>query len=480
MKMAKLSNQLDIGIKILSPVHIGDGKLLVRGVDFVEEGSIMHLLDKEKLYLSLSDSEQEQYLSLLAKGSLNEAENWIFENANVLKASLKATPLNSSIDAAELRSLIRNGNGNPYIPGSSIKGAIRSVLFNYLANREREKYVDRDIENRLMGSFQRAVTRYILPSDADIPQSEITNVALFNLQKRGFDWKSYYGSKGMPSDKLLVCETFTVGAKGKFRLTIATEWLKMVRQKAEGAVHPNTKHVIRPEKPIQYLFKLVNEYTREHLRREIAFFEEYNQAENTDFIIHQLKELKKKTENNARSCILRMSYASGFHGITGDWRFDNHVAVVDDPVLIKMQGREEERRLKSRRIAKHAALTAACMGFVELTLPEEAEDIPFTPTLDVDEVGSRPIPPGKITPKEKEAKTITFDKIGDKTVFYVEVVEVGKPWSKVKLLLDDYPFVPYANLSGTKKVNLLPGMIVEVVVNSRTKAGEIKLVTYRG
>jgi len=481
MIMAKLNTTFDIGIRVLSPLHVGSGNILTRGVDFVQANGYLHLLDKEKLYLSFSEKEQEHYLDLLQNGKLNETEKWIVETINLPSVTRKSTPLETSIDSGELRPLIRDGQGQPYIPGSSIKGAIRSALFNYLWKRDHSKVVDKDIENRLLGSFQRAITRYIIPSDAEIGQTEVTNVALFNLQKQGFDWKSYYGSKGKASDRLLVCETFTVGAQGNFRLSIAKELLHTVRQKMPAVLHPNTKFVLREENPIQHLFKLINEYTDTHLKREIAFFEEYKEAGYTDFIIYNLQELRKKTQNNARSCILRMSFGSGYHGITGDWRFEDHVEVVDDPVLIKMQGKEEERRLKSRRIAQNAILTAACMGFVELILPEGEADIPFTPVQIMEEPKKQPSLPGvKIAPVQKQVKAISFGKIDAKTVFTVEVLEVGKPFSKVKLLIDDYPFQPIAQLSGTKKVQLQPGMIVEVVVNSRSKEGEIKQVTYWG
>jgi CRISPR/Cas system CSM-associated protein Csm5 (group 7 of RAMP superfamily) len=481
--MAKLNTILDIRLKVLSPVHIGTGNVLVRGVDFVQANGYIHLLDKEKLYLGLTDSEQEHYLNLISRGSLNETDKWIQETVNLPKVTRKSTSYDSSLESNELRPLIRDGNGHPYIPGSSIKGAIRSVLFNYLWKRDNYKEIDRDIENRLLGSFKRSITRYIQPSDAEIPQTEITDIALFNLQKPGFDWKSYYGSKGIPSEKLMVCETYSVGAESNFRLSLADGLMKLVKAKSEGVLHPNTKFVIREDKPIQYLFKFINEYTREHLRREIAFFEAYPEAEHTDFIIHQLYELMRKTENNARSCILRMSFGSGYHGITGDWMVEDHVAVVDETIWLKIQRYEEQYHLKSRRIAKNAVMTAACMGFVELALPEGAVDIPFDKVFKTEfptaQIGKKTVG-GKIEPPKKEAKTVAYASIKEKTVFQAQVIEPGKPFSKVKLLIDNYPFEPFAQLSGTKKVQLQPGMIVEVVVNSRSKEGEIKQVTYWG
>ncbi len=478
-------------LTILTPVHVGAGseRWWKRYMDFTTKGKKVFVFDHEKLLSRLENevagNQQtglQAYMERLSNAQGRRIDRLLDElDINLEDIKLKDFDYKDE-PGDDISPLVRTGYGIPILPGSSIKGAIRSVLFNYLWKNRGKNARDNEVDTRMLGSFERAVTRYIIPSDVEIPQTEILNVALFNLQKPGFDWKSYYGSKGISSDRLLTCETFKLGAIGNFRLSIANGWMKLVDERGDGVLHPNTNSVIRQENPIQHLFKFINEYTREHLRKEIAFFEEYREAEHTDYIIHHLYELMRKTENNPRSCVLRMSFGSGYHGITGDWYVEDHVAVVDDPVWLKIQRDGKDYHLKSRRIAKNAEQVAACMGFVELTLPDGVPDIPFDKVF-VTEMPKQqqPSKPGeKAAPPKKEAKTVAFDKITDKTVFQAEVVKVEKPFSKVKLLIENYPFEPFAQLSGTKKVQLQPGMIVEVVVNSRSKEGEIKQVTFWG
>src|SRR5690606_6823933 len=124
-----------------------------------------------------------------------------------------------------------------------------------------------------------------------------------------------------------------------------------------------------------FLFNLVNEYTNAHLRREIDFFSTYPQAEDTDLLIENLESLRQMTINNPDSCVLRLSYGSGFHGITGDWRFLTHTETIDKPDW-ENKRKGEPTRYKSRKVVGQDIHTNA-MGFVKITLPEGYARIQF-------------------------------------------------------------------------------------------------------
>lgn len=73
--------------------------------------------------------------------------------------------------------------------------------------------------------------------------------------------------------------------------------------------------------------------------------------------------------------------------------------------------------------------------------------------------------------EEKNAKDL---KPGDMVTG--EIVELGKPFCKVKLHLTNYPFSEPASLSGTKKINLKVGQIVKCELGSISPTGEYKQV----
>jgi len=290
MTEVPLHTVMNLRLHILSPVHVGAGseRTWNRYMDFTTRSKKVYVFDHEKLFEQLQEevtedgkSGLEAYIKRISDAhgkridKLLEELDVDLEKINLISFDYRDEPGN------EIRPLIRTGEGIPIVPGSSLKGAIRSVLFNHLWNKEGKGARDKEIDNRLLGSFQSAITRYIAPSDVEIKETELTNVALFNLGKPGFDWKSFYKKDSFNGTPLVTCETFKVDAEGMFRLSIANGWFKQIqeaakdpkyRESTEGVIHYNTKFIIQQENPIQHLFQLINEYTNAHLSREIAFF----------------------------------------------------------------------------------------------------------------------------------------------------------------------------------------------------------------
>jgi hypothetical protein len=113
-----------------------------------------------------------------------------------------------------------------------------------------------------------------------------------------------------------------------------------------------------------------------HISREIAFFEHYDKtddgiAEDIDEVVDNLKSLLRQAQQaDENTCFLRMSFGSGFHGITGDWRFSDHTESVQKPdnqnLVYNFKTRSKEAaRYKSRRLAFPSS---DAMGFVRLSV----------------------------------------------------------------------------------------------------------------
>jgi len=367
-------------VRILTPTHVGAGshKNWQNGIDFFYKNGFMYVVDSRKLHKILDETPMrghktalDIYTDYLANRKLGKIEDLIRE-ADIDFEEIARFKFEDSTSnpPKEIQTVIRTGRGVPMLPGSSIKGAIRSAVFNYLIREKRidpRDFDDRTTEKQLLGSFSNDIMRFIRVYDAEIPQTEISLVELFNLYRQGRDWKSDYKDGG-----LCTVESFVPDATGNFRIDIAAGLLNLIEQgKKRDALPPNMQQIWHSANPIKFLFKIINEHTRRHLRKEIQFFEEYNQAEDSDLIIEKLEEIQTLSQNED-TAILRMSYGSGFHGITGDWRFNDHTSTIERPdhknkVYSPHTRQRESARYKSRRIADNRDLFA-CMGFVELSL----------------------------------------------------------------------------------------------------------------
>ena len=107
-----------------------------------------------------------------------------------------------------------------------------------------------------------------------------------------------------------------------------------------------------------------------YLKREIAFFKDsrFDNVEHIDKIIKSLNELKNRNEKST-GALLRLGQGTGFHAMTGDWQYDDHLWPVDN--------HKGKVRFKTRKIAftksDNDEYTFYPMGFVEITIPEEKE-----------------------------------------------------------------------------------------------------------
>jgi CRISPR-associated protein Csm5 len=495
MTAAQLNTNYDITLEVLTPVHIGtdSNKLWMQGADFFVQDGKVYVVNQSALYQELmniqargNQSGLDHYMNLMTKGRFREIENYIKDEAidleliadNIFEYDGEIRNL-----ATEIRPLVRTGTGVPIIPGSSIKGAIRSVLFNYLYGRLVHKPTGKKIDDLVLGRFSESVMRFIRPYDVEMPKTEVNNIELFNLYSSMSGWESNW------KDKFKISAEIFSKQKATFRFNVADNLVKQIQAKSPQSLDKSVTTIFKNDNPIQFIFNLINEYTYQFLQKEIDFFEKYNQAEDTEFIIENLKNLQQQTVNNADSCVLRLAYGSGFHGITGDWRFDNHLDTVEKPEQVRKGRNTEQVRYKSRKVTGED-IDSTLMGFVKLYLPEGVPRIQFSkkaviqPKTEKIEKEPSQQPNVNVPKGEKKVSSFkikNFEELGKNAMIYAEVIELKRPFSKVRLLLENYPFDDIAMMSGSKKAqkqNVQVGDTVKVIVNSQTSDGKINTVKY--
>ena len=121
-------------LRVLSPLHIGNGNALTP-IGFYPDGDTLRILDIEKLLIDLRelDVELAEILSLLEnppgdsfvwKGYIEELQ------LDPEKYTLYLLPIRGEPgkESMTVREFIKSG-GKPYLPGSSLKGAIRTAVF---------------------------------------------------------------------------------------------------------------------------------------------------------------------------------------------------------------------------------------------------------------------------------------------------------------------------------------------------------------
>lgn len=113
-------------VTTLTPLHIGDGNELRQGFDFVVYNRRTYRLDVDALLAARGDRLRPDRMGNypLPSSLLEEAD---FARKGFFRYALPGFPRSSKADA-RLRSCIKDVYDRPYIPGSSLKGALRTAL----------------------------------------------------------------------------------------------------------------------------------------------------------------------------------------------------------------------------------------------------------------------------------------------------------------------------------------------------------------
>lgn len=367
--MDELNKKYDIGVEVLTPLSIGAGaeKEWVRGVDFVVKDGVMYKLNLSKilnlgidpLMLSnlFSSKDEKGLMDLITESRLSFASDFEAEFATDSPNNIKTF----------IRSQFKD---TPLLAGSSLKGAIRSVLYEYLKNNGKNTDTD---EHTVFGPLKDGsdFMRFIKVSDGEFADTFFCNTKIFNLWKSGDGgWNGGWKDSGRnttsdyrPIGFNTLYECINVGERCVLNIMINKNPFNVYNQHEST----NKKREIVKE-GISCLFRIINEHTKKYLLKEKAFFKKYSEASNSEEILESIDRLISQIPEDNSYCIIKMSAGSGFHSITGDWQFDDYCNTGTWG-----QGKNEGKlKYKSRKIAI-SEYGFDLMGFVKLSSLSKSE-----------------------------------------------------------------------------------------------------------
>lgn len=359
--METINEKYNIEITVLSPLSIGAGadKDLVKGVDFIVKDKKVYLLNLKKMIENGVDIQS--LTTYFADKNAGAVLKMVEGKLNAVSDTQFDLPSNSDID---IKSFIKNElSGKPIIPGSSLKGAVRSVILDYLLAGQ--KIVNSKEEKTYFGDSTKGdeLMRFIKFSDAEFDETALVNTKIFNLYGSGNSWQGGWKHSGRETAKNYqatgfntLYESILPEQKGLCSIMFS----KVLFDRIENHIKKTEKERLFS---IIELFEIINRHTKNYIKKEIAFFKKYS-TDKTDEIIKSLEYLATQIPKDNSSCVLKMSAGSGFHSITGDWQYDDYIETG-----IWNSGK---RKYKSRKIAIHNDCFSL-MGFVKLQPISEEE-----------------------------------------------------------------------------------------------------------
>ncbi len=294
-------------------VHVGDGNDLQYGFDFLADGKDVYVLDIGKLVDSIGEAEDldQSLLDAISKRELDEyiKDNDIYLDSissrkiyNYYNYEFKATNI--------IKSQIHDAFGRPYIPGSSIKGAIRTAIVASMASKvDKNQYNLNHIEQNLCGHINSDFFRFIRVGDAVIEDGCEIVASLSRLtQSYKNDIKQY-----------VEAINFKKAGSATFALAIDSENYKAAKK--SSAFGNKLGNMPDEVQNIGSLLKLINGHTVKLVKDEIDKWRTFN---NNCWARKYVKTLGLILDecngvDSGKECVLRIGMGSGKRFITGSW-----------------------------------------------------------------------------------------------------------------------------------------------------------------
>lgn len=311
-----MNNLYNISLTALSPLHMGTGHTLTSVGEFITTNSSVNIIDQQALNQLLENTEGLRHLFLQHIVEKQENSNvFQFFRDKAIDKQIKYTrslPLHAENFNPESNNLLElhiDTGGGKYVPGSSIKGTLRSIFFAgailndptlkkkvtdiILASRtdlfnikKKVQELENDLFHDDMEHFK--VRDSNLFSDEDICVEVAKRVHLFGVSSEGLD---------------TLRECINIGAETSFEL----------------AVDPNFKNPLltffNSENAIASMFALINDLITKYIQFESDVLSQSNHA-SAKSLITELKALQNQVkEGKNERAYLRFGKGKSFYFI---------------------------------------------------------------------------------------------------------------------------------------------------------------------
>ncbi len=372
-----------IKIETLTAVHIGSGETLQYGTDFVtgetEDGDVISIIEPRKvLDLIGVDNVQQWVTAIERKESTSQVVKRYVPDAKLEDYSNRIIlGWSEARDTDTLKEQIHDGQGRPYIPGSSIKGAIRTSVLASLVDtiQDKENKIDKSvkdfrgffkqkadaksIESELFGKTpNNDIFRFLQVGDAYFGELREVAIRMVNINER--ERQSFWDTS-----KPQLIEAVSPEDVSEFQLKLNIPGYNFSRGKVNQLPLCMSSEA--------ELFRTINTHTQKLLCEELEYWEEREAKDESDKVSIYLEKVNDilsiaRACKDGKECILRIGHGSGWCFITGAWskslkNFDSLVVPVSRP---KNSNYEQYDFPKTRRVDDECEL----LGFVKLSIIE--------------------------------------------------------------------------------------------------------------
>lgn len=366
-----------IRLETLTPVHIGNGNFLRNNADFFvyqeEKNFFISVIDPAKILGLIGEEHLNDWL-LSIDNPDDRIDSFVKrhnKNAEPDDYALRRITNYAQVEKSDtLKECMHNGMGLYYIPGSSIKGSIRTAVLSALTKGKALEYRIRDsknninakqVEKDLLGKDPNSdVFRFLQVGDAYFEDDcgITTRMVNLNIRRKGDLWDK---------SKSQVVEAISPNETAIFQMKIAKEYYQWAKRRKPGDIATLPSEM----ESLESLFMLINTHTEDLLQDEIDEWKNLGESySGADEYIETMEVIQKELRQcrRGKECVLRIGHGSGWRFITGAWTEDlsNFNEVISASRPNNDCYYSEYVFPKSRRLDEYGDV----LGFLKLSIKE--------------------------------------------------------------------------------------------------------------
>lgn len=401
-------NTQHVLIETLTPLHIGSGRFLQGNTEYLyfSDTATVALVDERKVLTIIGEENLDQWVQII------DSEGDLLDYVSKRKAKLRPDDVAKRTMRAvgskkpakwqkegktkfpTIREQLFSGNGQPILPGSSLKGAIRTAFFNALvqanpsATRRIEVFKQVDEKQDSRTGQARRIVKYNGVKLEKQYLGQDPNHDVFRLLRIGdahFDetvclLSETLNEKGgrtfeMKDDVKQLIECIPAGAEALCRMQIPSELLTRLRDPRYRETADKIPH--RDRIDWVKLIADINANTHRLINKELNRYQSQTLPDEANEYLDTLRMLMSNLKDN--QCVIRVGFGTGYLNMTGGWAEEYWRNVPDIDFHKEMDDLAEGVRRNARYNAfdlpksRKMALGGVPLGFLKLTFFSEIE-----------------------------------------------------------------------------------------------------------
>ncbi|GBD38696.1 hypothetical protein HRbin37_00951 [bacterium HR37] len=298
-----------IRLRTLTPIHVGSGtEELISGIDYLKAGNITYILNKDRLYRVLLERNLfDRFLT-----GIDSTNKWLEEfmykegllKQKVLEDICLYRIHTGGLSPKRIRPFIRDAFGRAFLPGSSIKGFLRSSLiysialltepqtlerrfFDSLRELENRKYNVREQAKRIGNFLEDELSNFFIPYASEKPHRDIFRTLLIkdSLPIKDEDIQVYEVRNIKKSGEATGFYTFIEAIKPGVEIELDTHLkdniLKTFSSTGKKLLFSNLRDILN----------MAQQFGNRVMENEISFFSQSEQLKN---VVYTLSSFRSK------------------------------------------------------------------------------------------------------------------------------------------------------------------------------------------